>query len=62
MGNCIAAADTNDSGNFTHQPVKEFEFKKWVTGLTVSPDKSTVAIGWGTDNIVTAKTAGWGDE
>ena len=62
MGTCIAASDTVDERNFTHQPQKVFNFKNWVTDVAVSPDKSILAIGWGKENIQTVKVDGWTNE
>ena len=62
MGTCCAAMDNADAGNFTHQPVKEMKYKRWITGLGLSPDKSTLAVGYGSDNIQTVSTKDWGNE
>lgn len=59
MGNCCAAMDNADAGNFTHSPTKEMKYKQWITGLSISPGKQTLAVGWGSDNIQTLKTDGW---
>ena len=62
MGTCCAAMDNADAGNFTHQPVKEIKYKQWITGLGLSPDGSTLAVGYGSDKIQTVSTNGWGNQ
>jgi hypothetical protein len=68
MGTCVAATDNADEGNFSHQAHKIIKMRlpnqyggydEVVNYIDVSDDKSTLAIGWGSDKIQIVKVDGW---